>query len=179
LDSASSRIIWWNHGKVERILCGSCAEFTYFTMQRRTLIQGWWGPLSALATVFFALRNIKNISEHRNKVTTIETDTGPRARVYILARNDNAAVWISIIAILIWGSIGFSIYSAESSPEDSNPASYMGTCWEDAGNDQLRETSCSSSTAKYVVYKMASSPSDCIGTYLTAGMQYACLMENS
>ena len=179
LDSASSRIIWWNHGKIERNLCGGCAEFSYISMQRRTLIQGWWGPLSALATVFFGLRNVKNISEHRKLVSIMDTEKGPINRIQLLVRNDNAAMIVSSIAILIWVSIGYAIYSTDTAPIDSSPASYMGTCWEDAGNSQLRETNCSSSTAQDVVYKLTSSANDCAGTYISAGIQYACLIENN
>ena len=166
LDSASSRIIWWNHGKISKTLCGNCAEFSYISMQRRTLIQGWWGPLSALATVFFSFRNIKNIIEHRKTVPIIDNESGQNRRIQMLVRNDNIAVIISGIALFIWASIGFAIYSTETAPVDSSPSSYMGTCWEEAGGNQLRETSCSSSTARYIVYKTTSSASDCLGTYI-------------
>ena len=146
-------------------------------MQRRTLIQGWWGPLSAIATVFFGLRNVKNISEHRRLVSTVETESGPIRRMHLLIRNDSAAMIVSIIAILIWASIGYTIYSTDTSLVGSSPASYMGSCWEDAGNNQLRETACSPNSAQYVVYKLTSSANECLGTYITAGIKYACLSE--
>lgn len=177
LQSASSRIIWWNHRKVNATLCGNCAENVYFHQQKRTLIQGWWGPLSALATIWFTISNFMRITKHRNLVSTVELNGVQSIRPKFKVTRNPAVVIVSVFALFIILSIATSILTAPSPVSDSNPTSYSSTCWEDKGNDQLAQVSCDSDSADYESYQIVGDSSLCASVYLEAGNQYACLRE--
>ncbi len=177
LQSASSRILWWNHRKVNADLCGYCAERVYFDQQSRTLIQGWWGPLSALATIWFSIANFVRISEHRRFITTVENDglqtSRPRAKV----TGNPVAVVVSAVALFIIASLAVTVLNTPTPASDSNPTSFNSTCWEDTGGNSLKQVSCDSDSASYETYQVVSDPSLCADLYLEAGTQYACLQE--
>jgi hypothetical protein len=175
LQSASSRIIWWNHRKINAALCGICAERVFFDQQSRNLIQGWWGPLSALATIWFSGGNYLRITEHRRSITEVETDTGPVARPHLKISANRLAMVVSGIALLIIFSIGSSILSAPTPVSDSNPDSFVSSCWEDMGNNDLKQVACSSENADYETYQVVNDSSLCIDSYLRAGAEFACL----
>ncbi len=177
LQSASSRIIWWNHGKVNSTLCGDCAENIYYHQQRRTLIQGWWGPLSALATVWFTIANFLRITKHRSLVPTVEVNGVQAMRPRYKVSRNPAVMIVSVVAIFIILAIATSIATEPTPVSVSDPTSYSSTCWEDRGNDQLRQVSCESDSADYESYQLVADPSLCIDTYLEAGDQYACLRQ--
>jgi hypothetical protein len=105
LQSASSRIIWWNHVKVDAILCGNCAEVTYYHQQRRTLIQGWWGIVSSLATILFSFLNFVRITQHRSLVRTVDVYGVAAKRPKFKITRNPAAMIASAIAIFIILSI--------------------------------------------------------------------------
>ena len=177
LQSASSRIIWWNHGKVNAQLCGTCSENVYYLQQRRTLIQGWWGPLSALATIWFTISNFVRITKHRNLVPTVELNGVQTLRPKFKVSRNPAAMIVSVIAIFIILAIATSFATAPTPVSDSDPASFSSTCWEDRGNDQLGQVSCNSDSADYESYQIVGDPYLCTDKYMTAGNEYACLRE--
>ena len=175
LQSASSRIIWWNHRKVQATLCGICAERVFYDQQSRTLIQGWWGPLSALATVWFVAANLVRINGHRRDVTEVETEQGLAPRPRLKISTNKFAMVISGIALLIIISVGSSILSAPTPVSDSNPNSFVASCWEDMGDNNLSQVSCDSESADFETYQVVSDSNLCIDTYLKAGVEFACL----
>ena len=177
LQSASSRIIWWNHVKVDAILCGNCAEVTYYHQQKRTLIQGWWGIVSGLATILFVFLNFVRITQHRSLVRTVDVYGVAAMRPKFKITRNPAAMIATAIAIFIILAIATSAATAPTPVSDSDPASYSSKCWEDRGNDQLAQVSCDSDSADYVSYQIVGDPSLCMDMYLTAGDEYACLRE--
>ena len=128
LQSASSRILWWNHRKIDANLCGYCAERVFYEQQSRTLIQGWWGPLSALATIWFSVANFLRIAEHRKFITTVEVNGTQTERPTIKITSNPVAVVVSAIALIIMGSIASTIISAPTPVSESNPTSFNSTC---------------------------------------------------
>ena len=177
LQSASSRIIWWNHSKIDAPLCAVCAESVYFAQQSRTLIQGWWGPLSALATIWFSISNIQRISTHRKRLPTIDYKGTEITRPILKVRNNTVAVIASLIALSIIGYIGNSFINQPILVSDSNPTTFSGTCWRDNGDSYLSQVKCTSSDADYETIQIVSDPSLCPDTYIAAGAKYACLQE--
>ena len=175
LQSASSRIIWWNHSKINAELCAICAERAYVSQQSRTLIQGWWGPLSALATIWFSISNLARIDKHRKRIPTIEYDGMQIARPRLKVWSNPGVVIASIIAFSIIGSLGVGFLNQPTSVSDSTPTTYNGSCWHDDGNDKLSQVNCTSSEADYETYQVVSDPSLCASIYIAAGTQYACL----
>jgi hypothetical protein len=177
LQSASSRIIWWNHRKVSANLCGYCAERVFFEQQSRTLIQGWWGPLSALATIWFSFSNFVRISEHRKFISTVEVGGVQEIRPRLKVTNNPAAMLVSVIALVIIASLVSTFLSTPTPASDTNPTSFNSTCWQDTGGNNLKQVSCDSETAQYETYQVVSDPSLCASSYLEAGTQFACLQE--
>lgn len=177
LQSASSRIIWWNHRKVDAPLCGVCAEAVFIDQQGRTLIQGWWGPISALATIWFSIANLQRISSHRQEVKTIEFNGKQIKRPILKVRNNIFAMLTTGIAAIIVTSFVLSYLSQPTPISDLTPTTYNGTCWQDKGNDKLSQVNCTSSDADYETYQVVSDPSLCASTYIAAGTQYACLQN--
>jgi hypothetical protein len=177
LQSASSRIIWWNHSKINVELCAICAEHAYLRQQSRTLIQGWWGPLSALATVWFSISNLVRIDKHRKRIPTIEYNEMQIARPRLKVRSNPGVIIASIIALSIIGYFGSSFANQPTPISDSTPTSYNGSCWHDNGGDKLSQVNCTSSEADYETYQVVSDPSLCASTYIAAGTQYACLQN--
>ena len=177
LQSASSRIIWWNYVKIDAILCGTCAEVAYYQQQRRTLIQGWWGIVSALATILFSFLNFVRITQHRSLARTVDVYGVATERPKLKVTRNPAAMIASAIAIFIVLAIATSILSEPTPVSDSDPASFSSACWEDRGNNQLVQVSCNSDLADYETYQIVGDPSLCLGTYLNAGSEYACLRE--
>lgn len=175
LQSASSRIIWWNLSTIDADLCAVCAEGAYLSQQTRTLIQGWWGPLSALATIFFSISNLARIDKHRKRVPTIEYNGMQIARPRLKVRSNPAPIIASIVALSIIGSLGIGFLNQPTAVSDSIPTTYNGSCWHDTGNDKLSQVNCTSSEADYETYQVVSDPSLCASTYIAAGTQYACL----
>jgi hypothetical protein len=177
LQSASSRILWWNHRKIDATLCGYCAERVFYDQQSRTLIQGWWGPLSAVATFWFSIANTFRIAEHRKFITTVEVNGAQAQRPKLKISNNPVAMVVSAIALIIIGSLASTILSAPTPVTDSNPTSFNSTCWEDKGNDQLSQVSCDSENADFETYQVVSNPSLCADLYIQAGAEYACLQD--
>ncbi len=175
LQSASSRILWWNHRKVDANLCGYCAERVFYAQQSRTLIQGWWGPLSALATIWFSIANAFRITEHRKFITTVELNGVQTQRPKLKVTSNPVAMIVSAIALLILGSLASTILTAPTPVSESNPTSFNATCWEDKGNDQLSQVDCDSDSADFETYQVVSDPSLCADSYIQAGAEYACL----
>lgn len=176
LQSASSRIIWWNHQKIEKPLCAGCAEVVYYQMQSRTLIQGWWGPISAAATVFFSLANLSRINSHRNILTHVRSGNEMILRPRLNARSNPAATVMSIVALLIIGSIA-SAYLSAPTPVDSNvPTSYVGSCWsEEPGTNQLSQVNCDDGSAKYDITLVTANSYDCPNEYIKIDNEFGCL----
>ena len=177
LQSASSRIIWWNHRKIDANLCGYCAERVFYDQQSRTLIQGWWGPLSALATIWFSASNYFRIIEHRKFIPNVELNGAPAARPKAKITSNPVAMIVSAIAVLIIASLVSTVVSAPTPPTSSNPSSFNSTCWHDKGNDRLSQVACDSSEADLETYQVVSDPSLCADSYIEAGTEYACLQE--
>jgi hypothetical protein len=177
LQSASSRIIWWNHRKIDADLCGHCAERVFYDQQSRTLIQGWWGPLSALATIWFSISNYFRISEHRKFIPSVEANGAASIRPRAKVTSNPVAMVVSAIALIIIASIASSVISAPTPATSSNPSSFNSTCWQDKGNDRLSQVSCDSEDADLETYQVVSDPSLCADSYIEAGTQYACLQE--
>ena len=178
LRSASSRIIWWNYQSIDRKMCPACAERFYYAMQTRTLIQGWWGPLSAAATLLFSIMNIMAISSHRRSLPAIRTDAGEFVRVKIHVRKNPIAMVLSAIALIIIFSIATTYASAPTPVTSSEPSSYLSTCWQSGDTaTQLKQVSCDSADAEYEVSLVVASPSGCQDLYIQAGTQIACLQR--
>lgn len=177
LQSASSRIIWWNHSKIDADLCAICAERAYLTQQTRTLIQGWWGPLCALASIWFSISNIARIDKHRKRIPLIDYEGTQILRPKLKARSNPAVIIASIIAISLIGYLGSGILNQPPAISDSTPTTYNGSCWHDTGNDKLSQVNCTSSEADYEIYQVVSDPSLCASIYIAAGTQYACLQN--
>jgi hypothetical protein len=177
LQSASSRIIWWNHSKINVELCAICAERAYLSQQSRTLIQGWWGPLSALATIWFSISNLARIQKHRTTIPTIEYNGMQIARPRLKVRSNPGVIIASIIALSIIGYFANVFVNQPIPISDSTPTSYNGSCWHDNGGDKLSQVNCNSSEADYETYQVVSDPSLCASTYIAAGTQYACLQN--
>jgi len=175
LQSASSRIIWWNHRKIDAALCGICAERVFYDQQSRNLIQGWWGPLSALATIWFSVANFYRISEHRRDVTEIETDAGFVDRPKLKITGNRMAMIVSGVALLIIFSIGSSIVNAPTLVSESNPDSFAASCWEDKGDNNLSQVACDSDSADYETYQVVNDSNLCIESFIKAGLEFACL----
>jgi hypothetical protein len=171
LQSASSRIIWWQHQKIEAPLCGMCAEQVYYNQQSRTLIQGWWGPLSALATIWFSLSNKYRISKHRKALQTINLNGKIVERVHFNVRRNTFAM---IVTVGVIGGLAFFVFSDTS---DSSGQSSLGSCYQDAGVDKLQSINCSDSGADYRVSAIVETINDCPGYSTNAGDNYACLEE--
>lgn len=106
LESASSRIIYWKYGKIKTVLCAKCAEVAYYENQVKTLILGWWGPISALATVWITVANRFRISKHRRDIPSIVTSEGTFVRPRLKAHTNLAAVGCSLVALVIIIAIG-------------------------------------------------------------------------
>lgn len=175
LQSASSRIIWWNHSKLNIELCAFCAERAYIAQQSRTLIQGWWGPLSALATIWFAVMNRFRIGTHRKQVPYAEIDGQKIPRPQLQLRKNRAVVATTVVAILIIFAIGGNYLNRPPRISDNAPSTYVGTCWEQKESNQLAQVNCDVEGAAYIVENVVDDPSMCIDTYISAGSSYACL----
>lgn len=180
LQSASSRIIWWNHTKIEKPLCASCAEIMYLRMQERTLTQGWWGPLSALATVVFSIGNRIRIGNHRKAIPTMIGDIGNVQRIHLQVRKRPAAVVLSAVALIVIVGLITTAFNTPASIDSSTPTNYVGSCWsETSGGNQLRHVQCSDSDAIYEVYQVTDFAQNCSDVYIAAGSQYACMQRRS
>lgn len=178
LQSASSRIIWWNHQKIDVPLCATCAEVVYYQMQTKTLIQGWWGPISAAATIFFSLANLSRINAHRNLLTYVKNGKDMIPRPTMKARSNPAAVVMSIVAILIIGSIASALLSAPTPVDSSVPTSYVGSCWsEEPGTNKLSQVNCSAGDAKYEISLVTTNSYDCSSGYINIDSEFGCLRQ--
>jgi hypothetical protein len=177
LQSASSRIIWWNHRKIDANLCGICAEQVFFDQQSRTLIQGWWGPLSALATVWFSISNFFRISSHRKFIPIVSIGGVQSSRPKVKITRNYFAMIVSTVALLIVASLATNYFNSPAPASTSDPNSFISTCWHDKGNDRLSQVSCDSGDADLETYQVVSDPTMCANTYIDAGTQYACLQE--
>ena len=176
LQSASSRIIWWNHQEIDKPLCAGCAEVVYYQMQTRTLIQGWWGPISAAATIFFSLANMVRINAHRNSLTHVKGEKEMITRRRLNARSNPAAVVMSIVALLIIGSIASAYLSAPTPVDSSVPTSYVGSCWsEESGTNQLSHVNCTDTNAKYEISLVTTNSYDCTNEYIKIDNEFGCL----
>jgi hypothetical protein len=179
LQSASSRIIWWNHSRINAALCGLCAERAFYDQQSRNLIQGWWGPLSALVTIWFTGANLVRIGEHRRSVTEVEVESEVIRRPKLKISSNRLAMVVSALALVIIFSIGSTILSAPNLVSETNPESFIATCWEDKGDNKLSQVSCDSDSADYETYQVVNDSNLCIDTYIKAGTEFACLQSKS
>lgn len=180
LQSASSRIIWWNHTKVDKPLCAYCAEMVYMQMQERTLTQGWWGPLSALATFVFSIGNRIRIGNHRKALPYMVTENGNVQRIHLQVRKRPAAVVLSIIAVIIIFALASNAITAPAPIDSSSPTSYVGTCWAmTSDGTQLRHVQCGDSSAIYEVSQVTNTAQNCPDVYIAAGTQYACMQRRN
>ena len=178
LQSASSRIIWWNHTKIQKPLCAPCAEMMYLKMQERTLTQGWWGPLSALATVVFSIGNRIRISFHRKALPAIQVEEGYVRRFHLQVRKRPAAMILTAFALLVIASLAGGALTAPVSPNTDNPSSYIGSCWtETNGGNTLKIVSCNDSSAIYEVSKVSDVAQDCSDVYISVDTFYACMQR--
>jgi hypothetical protein len=178
LQSASSRIIWWNHTKINKPLCPGCAEMMYLKMQERTLTQGWWGPLSALATVVFSIGNRIRIGNHRKSLPTMATGNGSVERFRLQVRKRPAAVVLSLIAVFVIFALASNAMNTPTAVDTSIPTSYVGSCWSEAsGGNQLQQVQCSDSSVRYTVSQVTDVAQNCPDVYIKAGNQYACMQR--
>ena len=178
LQSASSRIIWWNHTKIDKPLCAPCAEMMYLKVQERTLTQGWWGPLSALATVVFSVGNRIRIGNHRKALPTMATENGSIGRFHLQVRKRPAAVVLSAFAVFVILALASNAMTAPTPVNSSNPTSYVGSCWsEDNGGTQLKHVQCSDSSATYIVSQVTDTEQNCPDVYIKTGSQFACMQR--
>ena len=180
LQSASSRIIWWNHTKIDKPLCAPCAEMMYLKVQERTLTQGWWGPLSALATLVFSIGNRIRIGDHRKAIPTMVTESGNIQRIHLQVRKRPAAVVLSAIAVIVILGLITNAMNAPAPIDSSTPTTYVGSCWsETSGGNQLQHVQCSDSGAIYEVYQVTDMAQNCSDVYIAVGTQYACMQRRS
>jgi hypothetical protein len=178
LQSASSRIIWWNHTKINKPLCAPCAEMMYLKVQERTLTQGWWGPLSALATVVFSIGNRIRIGNHRKALPTMATENGDVGRFHLQVRKRPAAVVLSVIALFVIMALASNAMNTPAPIDSSTPTSYVGSCWSEAsGGNQLKRVQCSDSSALYEVSQVTDTSQNCPDVYIAVGTQYACMQR--
>jgi hypothetical protein len=177
LQSAASRIIWWNHSKINAEFCAICAERAYLSQQSRTLIQGWWGPLSALATIWFSISNVFRISSHRKKIPYIEYQGSQIQRPRLKVRSNPKVIIAGIFVIMIVGYVGSLAASQPTPVSVSTPTTFVGSCWHDNGDNKLSQVNCSSSDADYETYQVVADQNLCRDVYIAAGDQYACLQR--
>jgi hypothetical protein len=174
LQSASSRLIWWNHRKVQALLCGICAERVYYDMQSRNLIQGWWGVLSGLATVWFSITNIVRIRKHRMVVPVIQADGREYSRIHMNVRNNLVAVIITGLVLFGAGYLALSVANDGGSSFSSEIV--VGTCFSENSENILNTVSCDSSDAKWEVTGIIANKYYCpLNEYTSVGDNFACL----
>ena len=178
LQSASSRLIWWNHTKIDKPLCALCAEKLYLQMQERTLIQGWWGPISALATIFFSIGNRLRIGDHRKTLATFPAGNGSVQRINLHVSKNPAAMVLSAIALLIIVALASTAITAPAPIDSSAPNSYIGSCWSAiSGGTQLKHVQCGDSSAIYEVYQVTEFAQNCPDIYISVDTKYACMQR--
>ena len=175
LRGISSRVIWFNIHTVQGPVCAGCAEAAYAILQRRTLVQGWWGPLSLILTLWNSVANVVNIRAHRVAAPYVLAGQQwiPRPQVQV---RDSASPWVaSIAAMALVGLIIAMVLSPGSSAPRSVQTSMVGSCWSETSPDSLVEVSCSSSDADYRVSNIVTDPSQCEAAYMDGSSGYACL----
>lgn len=176
LKSASSRIVWWVRSSIESELCGVCAEMAYIQQQSKTLKQGWWGPLSALATIWFGITNIFAIKNHREQVREVASESGAVTRPHFSIRNDNLTMLGLAVGVLAWTGVLIYVASMESTSVDvSKPDSYIGSCWAETSTDMMKRVDCSDQSATYQLYTIVSSSASCPDSYFELDGKYGCL----
>lgn len=178
-QSASSRIIWWNYSNFEENVCGVCAERVYYEQQSRNLIQGWWGPISAAATLVFLTLNLFRISENRKKIDYVTDGVSTLPRPHLHVRKNPVAMSLTAVVIVLVGWFAVSDHSSPPLVSNENPTSYLGTCWEDTSDDKLRLSTCSGDSTKYIVYSLVPDGNQCLDVYMNIGSEFACLKIDS
>lgn len=175
LQSASSRIIWWVRSSIDSNLCGMCAEMAYFTQQSKTFKQGWWGPLSALATIWFGITNIFAIKNHREVVREVSSESGAVARPHLSIRNDNLTMIGLAVGVIAWIGFGSWFFSQPSSTYQPPSVSVLWSCWADTSADKVKQVDCSDKSATYQVYRVSNNLAECEDSYVELDGQYGCL----
>ena len=180
-----SLILWFNTTTYNANLCALCAEHVYLDAQSTTLKAGWWGPLSAVFTLYNGPSNYYAIKNHREKLPYISHEGFNLPRPQLSAVRDNGVRFALLLVSLVVFVFLYSIGSSPSNP--TPPSSYLadsivGSCWADAPNDQLERVDCGDSNATYVVSFTTSDSSDCSGYYLKGDAlddwTFACLSSN-
>lgn len=177
LRSASSRIIWWVRSSIDSNLCGMCAEMAYLTQQSKTFKQGWWGPLSALATIWFGITNVFSIKNHRAVVREVSSESGAVARPNFSVRNDNFAMIGLAVGVIAWIGFGSWFLSQPSTSYPPQSNSYIWSCWVETSTDMFKQVDCSDNAASYQVYRIVEVSSECQDSYFELDGQYGCLRK--
>jgi hypothetical protein len=152
----------------------------YLQMQERTLTQGWWGPLSALATLVFSIGNRIRIGSHRKALPTLPTENGHVQRVHLQVRKRPAAMVLSAIALVIIIALASNALTAPAPIDSSTPTSYVGSCWsETSGGTQLKHVQCGDNSAIYEVSQVTDIAQNCPDIYIAVGTQYACMQRRN
>ena len=175
LRGISSRIIWFNIHTVQGPVCAGCAEAAYAILQQRTLVQGWWGPLSLILTLWNSVANVVNIRAHRAAAPYVLAgpQSIPRPQVHV---RDSASPWVaSIAAMAVLGLIIAIVLSPGSSAPRDVQTSMVDSCWSETSPNSLDEVACSSGDADYRVSNIVGDPSQCEDAYMDAPGGYACL----
>jgi len=183
LRGISSRIIWFNIHKINGPVCAGCAEGAYGVLQRRTLIQGWWGPLSFLCSAWNALANIASIRQHRSAIPIVYSGRNAFPRPHVHVRT-SAGAWIAtILAFSIVGFLALAYMTPTSTtPDPSSPSDSVrgtdvtvGSCWAQSTANSINEVSCADNSARFQVTFIVRDLLQCPGSYLSTTGGYACL----
>lgn len=147
----------------------------YVSQQARTFKQGWWGPLSALATVWFGIANVFAIKGHRGQINEVLTESGLVTRPAFSIRNDNLTMIGLAVGVIAWIGVASIALSESSTVATSQPESYVGTCWAETTSDMLQKVDCSDETATYQIYSVVQSSASCPDSYLDLEGKFGCL----
>ena len=175
LRGVSSRIIWYNVQTLHGPVCADCAEGAYWYLQRRTLIQGWWGPISALLALWNSIANVVNIRQHRAAIPFVHNGREWFARPEFNVRS-SALPWLtSFVALVVLAFVLAVVFNPSSSSTRGSQTSIVGSCWDLTSGDSLTEVTCGSGHEDYWVTKIVTSPTVCPADYMETSGAYACL----
>jgi len=162
-------VIFFGWSTFESRMCRICAESIYNEAQRTTLLRGWWGIFSFVATVFALIRNFAS----SRGLSSMRPPQGRFPSAYTVTPVpltgsrpwwSRPGPWVTtIIALTIAGFIGLIAIdeamrtntpggSTKTNPvSQENNSGYVGSCWAETGPTSLSEVSCSDATAAWVV----------------------------